>query len=399
MTTRQDNGPVKSETAQDKAHTASLLEETINRIFTPAASAAEHSALDRERPWTESVWKTLVEAGLTLLGVPEQQGGSGGSLSDAAQLVRLSAYHGTPLPLAETAMLAAWLLAEAHLPVPPEPLTLPSRQGELLATRHHRTWTVTGEIGSVPWARESTVVILAHSTDGPVVATLPAAAGRVTEQPRLADEPRDRIVLNNAPVAEVAMVSPEIETALWRRGGLARSLQLAGASQRVLEMTIRHANERVQFGRPIGRFQAVQQLVAVAAGETLAAHVAAESAVTTVEHSGICSTAGHRAVAAAKIRAGQAAGVIVATAHQVHGALGLTDEHQLHHWTRRMLQWRDEWGTETDWASVLGASVLEAGPTQLWPNILDGSGVSPPAETGRHLTSDDGVTTRGRDPG
>jgi alkylation response protein AidB-like acyl-CoA dehydrogenase len=75
------------------------------------------------------------------------------------------------------------------------------------------------------------------------------------------------------------------------------------------------------------------------------------------------------ALAAAKIRAGEAAGAVAEIAHQVHGAIGFTEEHSLHYLTRRLWSWRDEFGHEGFWAAELGRRVAEAGPDQLWPLI------------------------------
>ncbi len=73
------------------------------------------------------------------------------------------------------------------------------------------------------------------------------------------------------------------------------------------------------------------------------------------------------AAAVAKIRAGEAAGKVSEIAHQVHGAIGFTHEHSLHHLTRRLWSWRDEFGIESDWSVELGRAVAARGPAALWP--------------------------------
>ncbi|KMO27369.1 hypothetical protein VQ03_30580 [Methylobacterium tarhaniae] len=75
------------------------------------------------------------------------------------------------------------------------------------------------------------------------------------------------------------------------------------------------------------------------------------------------------AVAAAKVRAGEAAGQAAAIAHQVHGAIGFTEEHRLHLYTGRLRAWRDAFGREAEWAQVLGRHLIAAGPEGLWPAI------------------------------
>ena len=132
------------------------------------------------------------------------------------------------------------------------------------------------------------------------------------------------------------------------RGALMRSIQMCGAMARVRDLTILHASERNQFGQPINRFQAVQHHLA-----ELAAEAAAADAIV----GGALAQPSRSSVAAAKVVTGRAAGRVAAIAHQIHGAIGFTQEHQLHRFTTRLWQWRDDFGTESDWAIDLGRSL------------------------------------------
>ena len=136
----------------------------------------------------------------------------------------------------------------------------------------------------------------------------------------------------------------------------------------MLAISVEYARERVQFGRPIGRFQAVQQQLAVLAGEVAAAKAACEAAADACDRGD-----GTLAIAAAKCRIGQAVGTATRVAHQTHGAIGFTHEHELHHRTRRLWAWRDEYGSEGYWAEVVGRRALAAGGRGLWP-LLTGGG-------------------------
>jgi alkylation response protein AidB-like acyl-CoA dehydrogenase len=122
----------------------------------------------------------------------------------------------------------------------------------------------------------------------------------------------------------------------------------------------------VQFGRPIAKFQAIQQQLALLAEQAAAASVAVESAASAVA---AARPSASLAIAAAKIRAGEAAGKVAEIAHQVHGAIGFTHEHSLHRLTRRLWSWRDEFGTESQWSLDLGKEVMAAGADALWPTI------------------------------
>jgi acyl-CoA dehydrogenase len=149
-------------------------------------------------------------------------------------------------------------------------------------------------------------------------------------------------------------------------GALLRAAQMAGAMEAALAISTQYANERVQFGRPIGKFQAIQQQMAVLAEHTAASLVAVENAARAVAE-GRPSAA--FACAAAKIRAGEAAGKVAEIAHQVHGAIGFTQEYRLHRVTRRLWSWRDEFGNEAYWARELGRRIATAGGDGLWPLI------------------------------
>ena len=150
-------------------------------------------------------------------------------------------------------------------------------------------------------------------------------------------------------------------------GAQLRTQQMIGAMERCLDFAIAYANERVQFGRPIGKFQAVQHMLAVAAGHFAAATAAADAAI---EAHG--SPDVELAVAVAKSRAGEAAGEVAAISHQVFAAMGFTQEHPLHFSTRRLWSWRDEFGPEAFWQERIGRLVCGNGGDSLWP-LLTGT--------------------------
>jgi len=162
---------------------------------------------------------------------------------------------------------------------------------------------------------------------------------------------------------------------------LSRALMSAGAMQSLLDMSVAYALERKQFGRPVAQFQAVQQQLAVLAGEAAAAIRAADGGVEAfaevfrADRDRTVDDAGSRArrvamavqeAGVAKARAGEAAGRGAEIAHQVHGAMGFTYEHRLHQRTRRLWAWRDQYGTETFWQARFGRQLCAAGADSLW---------------------------------
>jgi len=324
--------------------TRELLRDAAERLF----------AAQRNAP---TLWEAIAQAGYDRALAPD---GAGLELADALSILFSAGRHALPAPLAET-LLGSWLLAAAGLAQPGGPLTVaPVREGdELTAKRDGARWRLDGKASRVPWARGAAAIVVV--ADGIVAVAAPTDC-RITPGANLAGEPRDDVDFAGAP-AEAAPVSLEA-TVPRALGAVMRSAQIAGALQTVLEESVRYAGERVQFGRPIGRFQAIQQNLALLAGQAAAATAAAEAAIEAVARD-----AASPLIAAAKIRAGEAAGIGAAIAHQVHGAIGFTQEHRLNHFTRRLWSWRDEFGSEAHWARALGGAVAAAGADRLWPGI------------------------------
>jgi len=152
-------------------------------------------------------------------------------------------------------------------------------------------------------------------------------------------------------------------------GAFARSAQIAGALDAALAIAVGYVNERQQFGRPLGKFQAVQQSLATFACEAAAANCAAMGAAQALDRGDATFE-----VAAAKLRANRAVGVGTTVAHQVHGAIGFTEEYGLHQLTRRLWRWRSDFGNDAHWSRVLGNLVVDGGPEAFWPNLTARSG-------------------------
>jgi acyl-CoA dehydrogenase len=195
----------------------------------------------------------------------------------------------------------------------------------------------------------------------------------LTQGSSLAGEPRDTVSFDGATAIAVKPAPRLDPAAVVRLGAAVRCQQMAGALDHILAQSVQYSLDRVQFGRPIAKFQAVQHNLANLAGEVAAAGAAADAAAEAIAAYGIHSETTAAEVAIAKMRVGEAAGTGAAIAHQVHGAMGFTKEHSLHHATRRLWAWREEFGNEAVWATTLGRMVAERGADALWPFITAGS--------------------------
>ena len=141
---------------------------------------------------------------------------------------------------------------------------------------------------------------------------------------------------------------------------------MAGAMGQALALSIEHVNTRQQFGRPLGKFQAVQQSLAVMACEVRAVEAAAAALAARLDTVGLDATAANLELAAATLRANRAVGVVTAIAHQVHGAIGFTEEYDLNRVTIPLMRWRSAHGNDAYWAQHLGRQVAGLGGRGLW---------------------------------
>jgi alkylation response protein AidB-like acyl-CoA dehydrogenase len=256
-------------------------------------------------------------------------------------------------------MLASWLLARAGLEIPDGTLTVgPVRENESVTlTQSGAGWQVSGTLTRIPWARDVDHMVVVAADR---IALVGRDAWSIEPGINVAREPRDTVRFSGAAVA----VGEAKVAALIPIGAAMRTQQIAGALTRLTTMTTQYAQDRVQFGRPLGKFQAVQQNLAVLAGQAAAAVAAADLAAEAVAE-GVKIVP----IAAGKARAGEAAGIAAGIAHQVHGAIGFTFEHDLHFLTRRLWSWRDEFGKDSAWSRLLGQHIARAGADNLWAEM------------------------------
>lgn len=345
-----------------------IVAETAARIL---ADLADPQTINRakDEAWAAPLWRALAEAGLTLAWVPEKLGGGGAGMAEGFDALRVAGRFAVPVPLAET-MLAGWLLARAGIPSPNGPMTVaPARPKERIALQSDGT--LSGRARGVPFGRGAEhFAVLAESDAGASVALVKADAVRIAEGRNLADEPSNTLMFERARPLALAPAPAGLDpTTLLLMGAAVRSTQTAGALEAVLAMSVRYANERVAFERPIAKFQAVQHNLARLAGETAAAVAAAGSAADAIANAQAFDEGVRLEAISAKIRCAEAAQEGAAIAHQVHGAIGFTKEHVLHRFTLRMLAWRDDFGHESHWAVALGHLVAAHGADAFWPLI------------------------------
>lgn len=348
--------------------TAPILAQMVDRLFADHVDMALLASANEGR-WSQELWTLVEDQGLPGSLIPEGQGGMGVSFHDAFVIVSAAGRHRAPVPLPET-MAASWLLAMAGLKLSAGPLTLAEVQSgdNCQLDRSGAHWRLSGSIRRVPWGRVANSAVMALRHDGKTLIVQAARNGAVIEHSaNLAGEFRDTLTFRNHPVAVAPWNHAFTDDPVAVVGAMMRSGQMAGALADVLARSVAYVGERQQFGRPIGKQQAVQQNLAILAEEVAATEAATEAAFLAFDRGNP-----EFLVAVAKVRAGIAVSQAVEIAHQVHGAIGFAREHPLHASTLRLMSWRNEFGGDRRWAVALGQRVLAEGADGFWPHITAG---------------------------
>jgi len=274
-------------------------------------------------------------------------------------------------------MLAGWVASSAGLETVDGPMTVgPVRSGDKLTLeRDGNGWRLSGTASRLPYAASAArVVLVVDGPAGEMAVTLDGTGGaEVAGGKNIANEARDTLTFANVrlPADTAAPVAGGVSrSALYRRGALARATMMSGALEKAMDLAVTYAQERVQFGRPISKFQAVQQNLAVLAGQTAAAVAAANLGIEALGKGD--AEREEFLIAIAKTRVGEAATLACEIAHQVHGAIGFTKEYSLQLSTRRLWSWREEFGGDPEWAAKVGAYACRLGGDALWPTLTGG---------------------------
>lgn len=284
-----------------------------------------------------TAWGHLEEAGLTRLLSTED---SGGGPAEVAVVLRALGRHAVTVPVAETDVLACWLAERAGLDIPATgPLTLAN------------------DLAAVPYAADASAVVVAlPDGDGLRVAVCDPATTSITRGHNGGGEPRDALVVDLPADAFVTVDRAGAE--LQRRGAWARCMQVIGALDAAVEFSVEHTRDREQFGRSLSAFQAVQHTLAAMTGEVERGRAAANLAVAAAVEYGFDHAATDYAVTVAKVTLGRVVPAVITSAHQLHGAIGVTIEHRLWLATMRARSWIAEFGDTAHHARRLGRLAL-----------------------------------------
>lgn len=328
-----------------------VLVDSFERLLADLSTPPVVRSIESGEPW-QPLWQQLVDSGFVDALVNEESGGAGLSLQDALALWFECGRHALPLPLAQT-MIARGVLAHSGVDIPDgliviAPVPVHPGPGKTADAQQHAV-----DCRNVPFGRVADWVVVSHSHHSDDTADMLLPAQRAV---------RSDVAVHGSQQAHLSWKTTADSAKLKQRypwqelAALSTAAQMAGAMDRIMNITVNYAGERIQFGRPIGKFQAVQQQLSVLAELAAASRMAAELGGR--EESPLMPNP--LAAAVAKARASEAAENVVKIAHAVHAAMGITAEYDLQLYTRRLIEWRTDYGSAGYWNRRVGDAVLSS---------------------------------------
>lgn len=347
---------------EDPDGTLGLLRDSVAALASRHPGPASVRAKRHEVASADSdhlLWKAMADAGWTGLLIPENLGGSALGMSEQAALSEALGRELISEAVSAGCVFAATLLCEAEPSAERDRLAIGLASGSLrvipawrqpdsnsggralIASFEADGVSLVGDVHFVDSALSATdFLVVAESRDSAVLLSVPGDANGLTIHSRPGvdgglisslrfDECRSDLILAKARSVE-GLVERAVDAAR-----IALSAELAGIASRAVEMTIDYTRDRVQFGKPIASFQAVQHRLvdmwseAEFACAALVNAVAAQSWGTPQE--------ARMAILAAKARCGDAAISVCRKAVHLHGAMGFTDEHDIGLYLKRAI--------------------------------------------------------------
>ncbi|PHV67068.1 acyl-CoA dehydrogenase family protein [Williamsia muralis] len=356
------------------------MSDLANELTAATRSMLDRIDIDTETPArgvSDALWAALVEAGFTSVDVPAEAGGHGCDTSDAIAVLSTVIGSGALVPFIEHAMLAAWVSGTAGQDLGQGTATIGVADAGLVVDDSVEPLRVSGIVRDVVHvsAASMLVILLPESENsGARVATisLDHDGVSVTAGRDLLGASIGSVTLDYVPAttANCPVTAAEVR----QRGALIYAAAMAAAAGTVRDRTVQYASERTQFGRPLTKFQAIQQRLASMAASTTMMEIASRRAAAAASSA---PQSARSATAAAKVVTSLYSHEVAAAGHQIHGAIGFTSEHPLGRSTTALWAWRDRYGAEREWADVIASDVLDAG-SDPWDLI---TGTAPPSGT------------------
>ena len=332
-----------------------IILETTSKILNKHVDHKLRQNIDNNNSDLINLWSEIEQLGLPKIAVKDKFNGSGLPLSTTLPIIKLSNNIGAPIPLSET-ILSNYILSESDINPPSGIITYAIDVKNLKIIGNE----ISGELISVPYLNLTDKIVFITEIEKTKKVILIKNSGKEKElKKNFLSEPRYNLKLNKCKILDMKPINLRIN--FKHLGAIVRSAQMIGSMEKILDLCIDYCSQRKQFGRALSKFQAIQHQISEMAVE-LSASSAALSTITNSDD----FYKNKKDIAILKIRAGAAAGKVIAISHQVHGAIGFTQEYELAYFTRNLNSWRNDFGNESYWEDVLGKDFLENNNQNLW---------------------------------
>ena len=337
-----------------------MLVETVERIYKKHVDKEVVDTVEIGK-WATDVWALLNENEILSIAISEKHGGAQGDIEDLMGLYHLVGKYAVPIPFVETTFANFILQQLQGQPISGSATFNVLEQGAIIENGQLK-----GTLTNVAWARHvEQLVTVAKDGEQLIIAQIALTSKDIKQHKNLAGEPRDTVLLDHEIVQQVTITYETLQK-FQAYYTAAKNAQIAGAIDKVFDLTVRYSKEREQFGRPIHRFQLVQQHLAQLAGEQAIVSAAIENVTAALVQGRFVDEIGYTT-----IRLEEAIKLVTASAHQVFAAIGVTHEHSLHQYTRRLWSWREDGLTATYWKKQIACMLLESNESDIWEYLTN----------------------------
>lgn len=350
--------------------TQTLLRDSMRDYLTKEVDFNRIRRLEREGGYDKELWSYLQSAGFLGLPFPTELGGDGGELTDLGVILEELTRRAVVIPFLETMACALAIQRKGDPAVAAEivrgvvggsmtlsPALLEEHDSFDEIAMTVASGKITGQKRFVDYGQHVTHHVVAARENGAIgLYLVDANSPNVTAFPlkNMGRTPEANIRYDAAP-ARKASGTEGYDLLILLARTLA-AIECVGNCQQALDMTVEYVSMRVQFGRPIGTFQAVQHHTANMAMSTLASRFLSYEALWQLD-AGLATA---KSVAKAKAIASKAAAEVPMMAHQLYGGIGFTEEYDLHFFSRHAKQRAVSWGTADECLAVVAATIEEA---------------------------------------
>ena len=296
----------------------------------------------------------LKKSELTKLLMKEEFGGANFCFADIVPLIKLSAKYGLPLPFSET-IIANYILSESNVKPTNDFSTLCCETSNITMVNDK----VSGVLRSVPYLNITNFILAKiNFNKKDYLIYFENKSGKPTQLKNFLAEPRFDLKIENEDLIYFLDFPSKID--FENLISNIKSIQSVGAMEKILELCINYCSDRKQFGRSLSKFQMIQNHISEIALETAASGASIAIFQNQSKNKELNENFFDlKNTAIAKIRTGLASGKIIASSHQVHGAMGFTKEYELSYFTKNLNSWRNDFGNETYWQNILGEMFIK----------------------------------------